>query len=212
MLRCCYRNHAKDDTHRRVSTHRRYRTGVLKKMQGRHDLIVLLHPHRRDGTGCDPSDVSPRLGAIATGHVRSVRCTVYSRFLRHAVSYTQFTCWNESSCFQFIGMAVVCSQPRIQHTYHSASHPSERWHRGCLKKTRTKRLIVFPHRYRRDDTHRRHRTGGCLKKRWKYIDKRHRTRSLPLITVIQSKLLSVVYPSAANWTQTVGRLSPYFLW
>ena len=58
-------------------------------------------------------------------------------------------------------------------------HPSERWHRGCLEKTRTKLLIVFPHRYRRDGTHRRDRTGGAKKREGKIISKRDRTRCYP---------------------------------
>ena len=61
-----YRNHAKNGTHRRDGTHRRNRTGVRKKKQERHDFIVFPHPHRGDGTGCDLSDVYPRLGATAT--------------------------------------------------------------------------------------------------------------------------------------------------
>ena len=109
--------------------------------------------------------------------------------------------------FYFTGMAVVCSQPRIQHTYYSPSHLSERWHRGCLETIEANDLGVFPHRYRRDDTHRRHRTGGAWKRYGNIlINVIAPGVILPLITVIPSKLLPVVYPSAANSTQTVGRL------
>ena len=57
-----YRNHAKDGIHRRD------RTGVRKSKKERHDVIVFPYPHRRDGTGCDLSDVNSRLGATTTGY------------------------------------------------------------------------------------------------------------------------------------------------
>ena len=114
-----YRNHAKDGTHRRD------RTGVRKKKQERHDLIVFPHPHRRDGTGCDLSDVNPRLSATATGHFWAVRGTVCSRFLWHAVSYISSGRHSphvpllyrrssrvEMSRFHLVDMEIVCSQPR----------------------------------------------------------------------------------------------------
>ena len=60
-----YRNRAKDGTHRRDAPIGEIAPGCAKK-QERHDFIVFPHPHRGDGTGCDLSDVYPRLGATAT--------------------------------------------------------------------------------------------------------------------------------------------------
>ena len=57
--------------------------------------------------------------------------------------------------------------------YHSASYPSERWHRGCLEKLGPHRLIVFPHRYQRDCT------GGAKNREKHFIFKRDRTRCHP---------------------------------
>ena len=61
-------------------------------------------------------------------------------------------------------MEIVCSRPRTQHTYHSTSHPSERWYRGCLEKTRTKwfNCISAPVPERWHPSERSH--PGCQKK------------------------------------------------
>ena len=197
MLRCCYRNHAKDGNHRRDGTHRRYRIGVRKKKKERHDLAVLLHPHRRDGTVCDPSDVNSRLGATATGQVWAVRGTVCSRFLWYAVSYLSSGrhsshvpfLYRRSSrvetsqvVFHFIGMAIVLyalNQGYNTHTIRQRTYRRDgTW--GALKKLEPNDFIVlFPHRYRSGDTHRRDRTGDAWKRDGNLILKRHRTRCHP---------------------------------
>ena len=42
-------------------------------------LIVFSHPHRRDGTGCDISDINPRVSATAPGPRGDIRAPLVSR-------------------------------------------------------------------------------------------------------------------------------------
>ena len=102
------------------------------------------------------NDVNPRVSATAPGPRGDIRAPLLSRTITTGtcVVSTLFTRGNESSCFHLIGMKILRSQPSSQHTYgtfrlqpprsqkvrpcvvftYSASHPSERWHRGCLAK------------------------------------------------------------------------------
>ena len=131
----------------------RWHLGAEKEARKKY-LIVFSHPHRRDGTGCDLNDVNPRVRATVPGPRGDIRAPLLSSTIASGtcVGSTLFTRGNESSCFHLMGMKSVRYQPSSQHTSgtcrlqpprsqkvrpcvvftYSASHPSERWHRGCL--------------------------------------------------------------------------------
>ena len=75
--------------------------------------------HRRDCTGCDVSDVNPRVSSTAPGPRGDIRAPLLSRTISTGtcVVSTLFTRGNESSWFDLIGMQNVRSQPSSQHTY-----------------------------------------------------------------------------------------------
>ena len=75
-------------------------------------------------------------------------CIIRAPLLSRTIIYRRSSLVEMS---HLIGMEIVCSQPRTQHTYQKKLEPND--------------LIVFPHRYRRDGTHRRDRTGGAKKEK-----------------------------------------------
>ena len=82
----------------------RWHQGAEKEARKKY-LIVVSHPHRRDGTGCDLNDVNPRVSATAPGPRGDIRAPLLSRTITTGtcVVSTLFTRGNESS-FHLIGM------------------------------------------------------------------------------------------------------------